>query len=282
MEKDGEISEEEEEERSRDLLKEAEEEEEAEAALKKLTSFHLKHHNERVIRKNIFGNDVAVEYRKMPPLGSSLFINDIPMTNANTYVSRTKSLQHEWGLFAKKKFQRGDKILKYDGDRVSRADLSDNPIYKNSGYFLSYPTSYINETKSKMPHQYNRRIVGIHAYPYVNINPKLRLAGFANHSKKKANAETRSEYTEKAGVITMNLYATKDIKIGKEILWHYGDAYFRGKFIDLSEKQTIIYSILSTGNQCCHCYNTNVKVEEEYPYCGQFCDSDCQNEFYLK
>jgi hypothetical protein len=136
MEKDGEISEEE---RSRDLLKEAEEEEEAEAALKKLTSFHLKHHNERVIRKNIFGNDVAIEYRKMsPPLGSILFINDIPMTNANTYVSRSKSLQHEWGLFAKKKFQRGDKILKYDGDRVSRADLSDNPIYKNSGYFLSY------------------------------------------------------------------------------------------------------------------------------------------------
>lgn len=111
-----------------------------------------------------------------------------------------------WGCYTLKKFLKGDLLLEYKGERVSRQE-SDSREKKYA-------------EKGKGCYRYCFR----HDEREIVIDPTMQtihMARYCNHSKKNANAKMETRVLE--NVPRAFLFATKEILVGEEILWDYGD-----------------------------------------------------------
>jgi SET domain-containing protein len=203
-------------------------------------SFYIKHRGREYEKRNMFGQTITLELKEEKNL-LVLHINGQPMMTTKLYVAKSRLVPRQWGLFAARRFSKGDDLVSYDGDKISQEMFDQNERFRAEGYFLRYPENYISERRGKRKKgEKNLVTVGINAYPYVMKNPLKRLAGFANHSSQ-PNAETEPRYNAGDDLV-LKLVALKDIKRGEEILWNYGSDYWGGDFtpVDLSHHFSLL------------------------------------------
>lgn len=200
------------------------------------------------VRDNLFGtplsigiqkirfNDKEEKKKKRSRAIKILKIEDVEMKTDKVYVSESKLLPGQWGLFAGRKIRRDESVSIFGGDGVSLREFEANQdTYTGSGYFIGYPESHISEKKRAL-----RRSTGlipgihcgIHAYPYMEKSkkPLKRIAGFSNHSTEKFNCANIPIYPSmNPSRLVMHLIATKKIRAHTEILWDYGHLYWANK-----------------------------------------------------
>jgi hypothetical protein len=158
---------------------------------------------------------------------SVLYIDGTAIWTESFYVTYSLIPGANFGLFANRDFK-GSKyspILEYQGHMI-RENSESLPKRIKRGYLIKFSSNAVKSQKKG-----NKRIA-IDAYPYKKGVAIQRIGGFANHSSTSQNAVTREKThlddnnpTKK--YYKMFMYAIRDIKRGEEILWDYGDDYWK-------------------------------------------------------
>lgn len=123
------------------------------------------------------------------------------------------------GLFATKRFLENDFICVYEGEEITERQYKKR--YDDSQREKCYTFHY----------QHDSRFLVVDA-----TNEVHSLARMANHSWKRFNADMRRKVVR--GTPSLVLFAVKDIEIGHEIRYNYGDQVVResrDKYAWLSE-----------------------------------------------
>lgn len=157
-----------------------------------------------------------------------MFINDEPIYTDSFYVAPSAIPDAEFGLFANKSFKKSSKvpILEYRGLLLTER-TSGLKKRLDRGYTIAF-SSYTVQAQTG-----RNRVVGIDAYPYELGVGVERIGGFANHSNTIQNTVTKetthldSDDEDASDYYKMFMYAIKDINVDDEILWDYGDAYWK-------------------------------------------------------
>lgn len=159
-----------------------------------------------------------------------LHINGVPMWTESFYVTYSLIPGVEWGLFANKTLKPSNQrpILEYKGRLIKEQSKSFKKALKR-GYLIKFSEHTRREERAR-----SNPVVGIEAYPYVKTGALERIGGFANHGTgEDANVRTDEQtYLDRGNgdgprFYRIYMYARRVINRDEEILWDYGDAYWK-------------------------------------------------------